>query len=86
MIDRNANRNDEIGLPPITDADELRRLRWEYRFTRGEHRADALAEAWVAFVAGEDAARAVARFRARESRYRRRTRTNYFDDGRILRR
>jgi len=86
MINRDAELGGEIGLPPVADAEQLRRLRWEFRFTRAEHRADALAEAWLAFAAGEDAARAVARYRVRESRYRRRNRSNYFDDGRILRR
>ena len=80
MIDRSREDPAFARLPPIADAGEMRRLRWELRFTRREWREDAIAEAWLAFVANEDAALAVGRLRKREMRNRRRERTNYFED------
>ncbi len=56
-------------LPPVRDAD---RLVLELRLVPRTEREDAMQEAWVAFLSGNDPARAVNTFNRRRRRLRRR--------------
>ena len=56
-------------LPPVRDAD---RLVFELRLVPRTEREDAIQEAWVAFLAGNDPVRAVNTFIRRRRRARRR--------------
>lgn len=56
-------------LPPVTGSEKLD---LELRLVPDAHREDAVQEAWLAFLSGDDPARAVNTFSRRERRRRRR--------------
>ena len=59
----------DLPLPPAADR---RRLLFVLRMVRTADRPDAIGEAWLAWLSGEDPVKAVDRFRLRESRNRQR--------------